>query len=61
MAQTPEQIKKRLREQGITTKQFAASHGYDVVQVYRVLNGTIKATRGKGHQIAVAIGMKDEA
>lgn len=55
---TPEQVKQSLREQGKTIKEFAAERNLPAMQVYRVMNGTIKGTRGRGHQIAVALGLK---
>lgn len=55
---TPKQVKENFRRKGKTIKQFAQENGFSQVQVYRVLNGTIKATRGKGHEIAVALGLK---
>lgn len=59
MAQTPEQVKKRLRNEGKTLKQFADEYGFPPMQVYRVMNGTIKGTFGRGHEIAVALGLKN--
>lgn len=55
---SPEQIKKEFQEQGKTIKDFAHEKGFPVIQVYRVMGGTIKATRGRGHEIAVALGLK---
>lgn len=57
-AMSPEQIKQRLRMQGVTVTQWAATHGYTRNEVYRVLNGQSKAHYGKAHDIAVALGMK---
>lgn len=55
---SPEQIKQRLRMQGITITQWAEARGYSRNEVYRVLNGQAKAHYGKAHDIAVALGMK---
>ena len=60
MKQTPQQVKQRLRNEGKTIKQFAIEQGFPVVQVYRVMNGTIKGTYGRGHEIAVALGLKNQ-
>lgn len=57
---TPEQVKQRLRMQGITTTQWAEARGYTRNEVYRVLNGQAKAHYGKAHQIAVELGMKPQ-
>lgn len=55
---TGEQAKARLRAQGITTTQWAEQHGYNRREVYRVMNGQLKANFGNAHQIAVDLGMK---
>ncbi|MCZ4065627.1 DNA-binding protein [Oxalobacter aliiformigenes] len=59
MALTHQQIKQKLRNEGKTLKQFAIERGFPVMQVYRVMNGTIKGTYGRGHEIAVALGLKN--
>jgi gp16 family phage-associated protein len=55
---TPEQVKTKLRAEGITITQWAKEHGYPRDAVYRVLNGVEKAAYGRGHQIAVDLGLK---
>lgn len=55
---TKEQIKENLRNQGKTLAQFAKENGFDVHDVYRVIGGSRKGHYGKGHQIAVALGLK---
>jgi gp16 family phage-associated protein len=55
---TPAQVKSELRARGRTLKQFAEEHKFPKEQVYRVMNGTIKGAFGRGHQIAVALGLK---
>ncbi len=55
---TPEQVKQRLRMQGITTTQWAEANGYTRNEVYRVLNGQSKAFYGKAHEIAIKLGLK---
>jgi len=57
-AKTADQVRRDFRHNGIKIKDFAVQKGFKPIQVYRVLNGTIKAVRGKGHEIAVALGMK---
>lgn len=59
MAATAEQVKKRLVQKGMTQKDWAEKHGFRLETVNRVLNGTNKGRRGVGHQIAVALGLKD--
>lgn len=53
-----EQVKQRLRSQGVTITAWAEAHGYTRNEVYRVLNGQHKGHFGKAHDIAVALGMK---
>ncbi|MGQ0711001.1 MAG: DNA-binding protein [Rhodoferax sp.] len=55
---TSDQVKSRLRRQGITITQWAVNHGYPRSAVYRVLNGIDKAHFGRAHEIAVALGLK---
>lgn len=55
---TAEQVKRKLRDEGKTQKQWALENGYLPCEVTRILNGTWKATRGKGHEIAVKLGLK---
>ena len=57
-ALSSEEVKEQLREQGKTLKQFAIEHGFEPNDVYRVIGGSRKALYGKGHTIAVALGMK---
>ena len=38
--------------------EWARQHGFNRSLVYMVLSGGCKAKRGKGHQIAVLLGMK---
>lgn len=59
MAVTAEQVKSRLVQKGITQKEWAAKNGFKQETVNRVLNGVNKAKRGVGHEIAVALGLKD--
>ena len=60
-ATTPEQIKQRFRDQGVTLAAWAAEHGYRPSAVYRVLNGFDKAHYGRAHEIAVKLGLKQHA
>lgn len=55
---TPQQVKAKLRSQGITITQWSESHGYPRNAVYRVLNGIEKAAYGRAHDIAVDLGLK---
>lgn len=55
---TPEQVKEKFRARGMTLKQFAEQQGFAVNDVYRVMSGSRKGLYGKGHEIAVALGLK---
>lgn len=53
-----QQVKDKFKQQGLTFTAWAKQHGYRVNDVYRVLNGQVKANYGKGHEIAVKLGLK---
>lgn len=55
---TGDQVKSKLRAEGITLKQWAASKGFDYLTVSRVIRGVQRGNYGKGHEIAVALGLK---
>lgn len=58
---TPEQLKQQFRQRGETFADWAERNGYARYEVYRVVNGTNKARFGKGHEIAVKLGLKPVA
>lgn len=60
-ALTPEQVKHRLANAGCTITAWASSNGFDRELVSRVLSGACKAKYGKGHEVAVALGLKVHA
>lgn len=53
-----EKIKAGFRERGETIKDWCDARGYDPTYVSRILNGNVKASRGKAHEIAVELGIK---
>lgn len=55
---TPEQVRAEFLARGEPFTTWAKERGFNVSDVYRILNGYHHATRGKGHQIAVALGLK---
>ena len=57
---TAAQFKKELTDNGMTIAAWSRNRGYDPKDVVRVLNGFIKGKYGKGHNIAVAIGLKEQ-
>ncbi len=59
MAKTSEQVKADFTAKGITISQWARDHGWTPREVSLVLNGQCKGYYGKGHDIAVALGLKE--
>lgn len=57
---TGDQAKRKLRQKGLTVRQFADTHGFPYYMVSRVINGVYKGNFGKAHEIAVALGMKEK-
>ncbi|WP_277560684.1 DNA-binding protein [Acinetobacter beijerinckii] len=55
---TPDQVKQDFENKGQTVSAWAEENGYAPQDVYKVLNGQAKCKRGKGHQIAVSLGIK---
>jgi len=47
--------------EGISVTDWAREHGFPRQAVYAVLSGKSRCTRGRGHRIAVALGMKRSA
>lgn len=55
---TPDQVKADFLASGITISQWARDHNFTPRDVSLVLNGQIKGRYGKGHDIAIALGLK---
>ena len=55
---TGEQAKERIRKDGFTIKRWAHKRGFDFRLVSDVIRGVNKGNYGKGHEVAVALGMK---
>jgi gp16 family phage-associated protein len=55
---TPEQVKREFHAQGRTFAEWARANGYNAHEVYFILNGQRKGKWGRGHDIAVALGIK---
>lgn len=53
-----ETVRKIFENEGISVTDWARKRGFRREDVYAVLNGRSKGTRGKGHVIAVALGIK---
>lgn len=57
---TGQQVKADFVACGDTIHAWAIRNGFDPSETYRVINGYNKATKGKGFEIAVALGMKSK-
>ena len=57
MASKPE-VLRRFEVEGISIAEWARAHGYNYRTVIAVLHGRLKGSRGKSHQIAVALRLK---
>lgn len=55
---TADQFREQLKKEGVTLKMWAEERGYNAEYCSRVLNGMVKGTRGKGHDIAKKMGIK---
>lgn len=50
--------KTRLREQGLTLKDWAKQNGFKYATVSQVVRGVNRGTFGDGYRIAVALGLR---
>ena len=55
---TPNELRKKFDSEGKTFAEWATNNGFEPQEVYKVLNGQAKCKRGKGHKIAVLLGLK---
>lgn len=55
---TGEQVKQKFEDCDDTVHAWALRNDFDPSEVYRVINGYNKGTKGKGRAIAIALGMK---
>ncbi len=56
---TPEQARAALDRQGISLAEFCRRHNLNSNLVSDLLNGRKKGRRGKAHQAAVLLGIKE--
>lgn len=54
------EIKHRLRKQGMTLKSWCAANNFKYYTASNVLRGVNKATYGEGCEIAVKLGLKPD-
>ena len=57
MQQTPNQIKHRLRQQGVTLKDFAIAHGFKYRTVSDVVRGIRQGNFGEGREVRIKLGL----
>lgn len=58
---TPDQFRQKLRREGRSFVQFCQEKNLPYRPAFAVLTGVSKATRGKSHEYAVALGLKEAA
>lgn len=58
MKLTIEKLKENFEKDGKTFAQWARQNGYKPRDVWLVIGGQNKARYGKGHEIAVKLGLK---
>jgi gp16 family phage-associated protein len=56
---TPEQVWDELHRAGISLREWARTHNVSYPTAKAVLGGQVKASRGKAHVIALALGLKE--
>jgi gp16 family phage-associated protein len=56
---TPAEARADFVRRGEAVTSWAHEHGYSPSLVFEVLRGRIKGRRGKAHEIAVLLGMKE--
>ena len=59
MALTVDKLKENFEREGKTLAQWARENGYQPRDVWLVVGGQRKGRYGKGHEIAVKLGLKD--
>lgn len=58
---TPEQVKAEFEAAGVTMKDWCEAHGIDRYVVTDLMRGVRKGIRGKSHEVAIMLGLKDGA
>jgi gp16 family phage-associated protein len=55
---TSEEVRDWFYRHGVSVADWARAHGYSATIVAAVLAGRSKGSRGQGHRISVALGLK---
>ncbi|MCK9987625.1 MAG: hypothetical protein AzoDbin1_04097 [Azoarcus sp.] len=53
-----DKIKQLFQAAGVPVSTWAESNGYSRRDVYMLLNGQFKGKYGRGHELAIKLGMK---
>lgn len=56
---TAKQVRSEFESAGLSMVDWAQAHGYPYHLVQQVLSGRARGIRGKSHEIAVSLGLKD--
>ena len=59
MIRTSQEIKNELQKRGLSIADCARQNGFSPELVHQVLNSNKMPVRGKSHEIAVRLGLKD--
>ncbi|MFZ3000337.1 MAG: DNA-binding protein [Undibacterium umbellatum] len=59
MAKSLEQVKLEFHQTGMTIVRWAKENGYPTYLVQQVLSNRSKCRRGRSHEIAVLLNLKD--
>jgi gp16 family phage-associated protein len=58
MSKTPDELKRHLKEKGITMLDYSKQRGVDYMLTSKLMNGSVKGRYGKAHAAAVKLGLK---
>ncbi|HHP8808142.1 TPA: DNA-binding protein [Acinetobacter baumannii] len=59
MMRTSQEVRSELQKRGLSIADWARQNGFTPELVHQVLNSNKIPVRGKSHQIAVNLGLKD--
>ncbi|MCP9110959.1 DNA-binding protein [Acinetobacter baumannii] len=59
MMRTSQEVRSELQKRGLSIADWARQNGFTPELVHQVLNSNKILVRGKSHQIAVKLGLKD--
>jgi len=59
MMRTSQEVRSELQKRGLSVADWARQNGFTPELVHQVLNSNKIPVRGKSHQIAVKLGLKD--